>query len=153
MKSYIMSNGVPMRIDAEYFRNHFNDKFSIFADKTMDSFIQDSIDAVYAMFNGVETLWDEQVSQVWFDKTRQCFGLLTAWYITDLYPEYSDAVASTGGMPVKAKSIGGVKIQYTDTDRSLASNVLESLKSNTFGCKAYMMIMGSVKRYKLFVRG
>ena len=75
--------------------------------------------------------------------------LLVAWYITDLFPDYAVGVQSSGGIPVKSKIIGGVKITFGDTIHTKGNinnaDLLNSLLSNSFGAKAYFMIKASGK--------
>lgn len=101
------------------------------------------------MFDGVSTLWNHLERNVYCDKTRMCFGLLVAWYITDLYPAFASGVMSSGGVPVKSKKIGGTSITFADAGKAAGSaynaELLSSLKSNAFGAKAYMMIKTSGK--------
>jgi hypothetical protein len=56
---------------------------------------------------------------------------------------------STGGIPLKAKKIGGTIIQFAEAKKAAGSvnnaDLLQSLKSNAFGAKAYMMIKTSGK--------
>jgi len=146
----LLVDGVPERIDARYFRARYSDKFSVFSEGDKDDLITAAVNDIYTMFTGVQTLWSSMPLDVWYDKTRMCFGLLTAWYIADLYPEYTDAVASTGGMPIKSKSIAGIRIIFSDTDK-LFSGVLDALKTNVFGYKAWLMITSSAKRAMLYV--
>jgi hypothetical protein len=57
-----------------------------------------------------------------------------------------------GGLPLKRKKIDGVDIVFAD--RAVSGNkeyqdLLESLKSNTWGNKAYLMIRTAAKRVML----
>ena len=152
----VLPDGLPERIDARWFRSRYGDKFSTLLSSAYDTFLSNTISDVYADFAGVQDLWSlMRDKSVWVEKSQLCYGLLTAWYITDLYPEYADGVVSSGGIPIKMKSIGGVKIQFnTDTARLPrgAFDALEGLKSNPFGYKAYMMIKSAAANYRLFVR-
>ena len=64
-----------------------------------------------------------------------------------MFPDYAVGVVSSGGVPIKMKQIGGTKIQFADQADSKGSgaDLLQSLKSNAFGVKAYMMIKTSGK--------
>ena len=91
------------------------------------------------------------------DKTQLCYGLLVAWYITDLFPDYSVGVISMGGIPIKSKQIGGVKIMFGDALNTAGAvnnaDLLHSLNSNAYGAKAYMMIKTSGKINLFFSHG
>jgi hypothetical protein len=86
-----------------------------------------------------------------------CYGLLVAWYITDLFPELALGVMSTGGIPLKSKQIGGTKITFGETASKVGAfnnaDLLQSLKSNAFGAKAYLMIKTSGKINLFFSHG
>lgn len=139
----------PAQIDREYFRTRYGQNFPDLLSKDKNEVLDSCIEAVYTLFNGVKDIWKHLDRKVYVDKTQLCYGLLTAWYITDLMPEYAIGVTSSGGIPVKAKKIGGVSIQFAEqADTRGAFNnadLLSSLKSNAFGSKAYMMIKTSGK--------
>ena len=84
-------DGKPGRITADDFKRKYLSHFPDLAD-AHDDILEDAIDAVYVQFHGVQTLWDLQEKQVWFDKTRLCFLHLTAWFLADLYPELVSGV-------------------------------------------------------------
>ena len=139
----------PAKIDREYFRTRYGQNFPDLLANDKNEILDSCIEAVYTLFNGVQELWDYLERKVYVDKTQLCYGLLVAWYITDLMPEYSIGVMSSGGIPVKSKKIGGVSLQF-DNQASTAgavnnADLLSSLKSNAFGAKAYMMIKASGK--------
>jgi hypothetical protein len=142
-------DGLPARITIADFRRYHAESFPKLLNVKHDQLLQDSIDAVYVMFHGVQTLWDLQSEAVWYEKTRLAFRLLTAWHITDLYPTLSAGVASMGGVPLRRKKIGGVDIQYAEHAVSAPykdyRDLLGYLKSNTFGARAYGMIRASGK--------
>lgn len=140
-----MSENYPIRIDKEYFRDHFGQDFPLLLDADKDSFLSSCIDDVYAMYHGVQSFWDIQTKEVYASKTRVCFGLLVAWYITDLYPKYASGVASMGGMPIASKSIGGVKVAFNTKSGIGKDDLLVSLKTNKFGVLAYNMLKTSGK--------
>jgi hypothetical protein len=145
-------DGVPARITVADFRRFHLQSFPALTDDKYDDLIADGIDAVYAMFTGVEDLWDLQPAQIWYDKTTLCFRLLTAWYINDLYPSLAAGIASMGGIPLKRKKIGGVDITFAEaksTGNNQYLDLLQSLKSNAFGTKAYVMITTAAKRVKI----
>lgn len=151
MGAPVITGGKVLPIDTVYFRSHYGDKFSSLLDSTYNDFLAGVISDVYASFSGVDDLWKcLKDASVRYDKTRLCYGLLTAWYIADLYPDYADGVTGSGGVPVKMKSIGGVKIQF-NTDPSALNDALDGLKSNPFGYKAYMMIKSAALRLRLYV--
>lgn len=143
------SQGRPPRIDRHWFLARYAQNFPDLTDDDNASVLDESIEAVYTMFDGVSGLWSHLERNVYCDKTRMCYGLLVAWYITDLYPTFAVGVASTGGVPVKSKKIGGTMITFADGIKAAGSasnaELLSSLKSNAFGAKAYMMIKTSGK--------
>jgi hypothetical protein len=147
--SPVFENGAPARITIADFRRYHAESFPKLIAVKYDQLLQDSIDAVYAMFHGVQTLWDLQGEQVWFDKTRLAFRLLTAWYVADMYPTLSAGVAAMGGVPLRRKKIGGVDIQYAESAVSAPykdyRDLLGYLRSNTFGAKAHSMIRAAGK--------
>lgn len=143
------SKGRPPRIDRHWFLARYAQNFPDLTDEDNASVLDDSIESVYTMFDGVSSLWAHLERNVYCDKTRLCYGLLTAWYIADLYPTYAVGVASSGGIPVKSKKIGGTMITFSDSAKAAGSahnaELLAALKSNAFGAKAYMMIKSSGK--------
>jgi hypothetical protein len=145
----VFVDGVPARITVADFRRYHLDAFPKLSGPEKNQLVQDSIDDVYAMFYGAQSLWDWQPKQVWFEKTQLLFRLLAAWHIADLHPAYSAGVSSMGGVPLRRKKIGGVDIQYADSASPMPykdyRDLLGSLKSNSFGAKAYSMIRASGK--------
>jgi hypothetical protein len=152
MAAAVFADGVPAKITADDFRRYHLMTFPKLAEDP-DGIISDAIDTVYAMFTGVATLWDMQPPQVWYDKTVTCYRLLTAWYITDSYPEVSAAYSSLNGMPLRRKKVDGVDLTFAtevlQDGRSLfqaAQDPLNGLKSNDFGRKALLMLRSSGKK-------
>lgn len=141
-------DGVPGRITADDFKRKYLSHFPDFSDGH-DDILEDAIDSVYVQFHGVQTLWDLQDKQVWFDKTRLCFLHLTAWFLADVYPEFVSGVPVVGGVPVKRKKIGGTDITFQDTSTAIGGDLLSGLLSNPFGKQAYMMIKTCAKRMML----
>ena len=139
----------PMRIDREWFRTRYGQNFPDLLLSEKDELIDTCIDDVYTLFFGIQDIWNHLPFPVYAKKTQLCYGLLLAWYITDLYPEYSLGVVSTGGIPLKSKTIGGTKIQFADMASQAGSksnaDLLQALKSNAYGAKAYTMIKTSGK--------
>lgn len=146
----------PPMIDRVYFRSRYGQNFPDLLDESTDEFLDTCIHDVYTMFYGVADLWNHLERKVYESKTRMCYGLICAWYLTDLFPDLSLGVVSTGGIPIRSKSIGGVKITFGDTASSAGSfnnaDLLQSLKSNSYGAKAYMMIKTSGKINLFFQR-
>ena len=144
-----MNSTRPEKINRVWFRTRYGQNFPDLLSEDKNSFLDTCIEDVYTMFAGVEELWDHLGPSIYVNKTQMCYGLLVAWYIADLNPEYAIGVAGTGGMPVKRKNIGGVDIWYADAESKAGSknnaDLLNSLKSNIFGVKAYMMIKTSGK--------
>jgi hypothetical protein len=144
---------VPAKITVQDFRRHHLQSFPRLVDTKYDALIQDSIDDVYAMFNGVATLWDmHRNKQVWQDKTVLCYRLLTAWYIAEKYPEMTAHIASIDG--IRQKRIDGVSLAF-DTGmingkaEGVYQDALAALQSNHFGRTALLMIRSAPKRWLL----
>jgi len=158
MVNSIFVNGEPDRITTDYFRRKYGQKFPDLLTPNNNDFIESAISDVYSMFHGVNGLWSYQSNDVWYEKAQLCYGLLTAWYITDLNPELSSGVVTTGGIPVRSKSIGGVEIRFGEMDEDNTRRIkgfvdtLSPLKSNPFGYKAYTMIRNAVKMTGIFGR-
>lgn len=146
---YIFVDGVPDKIDRTYFRSHFGDRFPALLDSEYNDFLDNEVYDIYVMFAGVNALWSGAPLQLWYDKARKCYGLLLAWYLTDTYPSLTAGVASSSGIPILSKSIGGVKIAFGDphTANNKLPDLLSDLRSNPFGNKAYMMIKTAAQRF------
>jgi hypothetical protein len=143
---------VPAKITVEDFRRFFLTSFPKLGAGEHNGLIQDAIDMVYAMFTGVNTRWDMQPDKVWHEKTRTCYRFLTAWLVADTYPGFVAGVPVMGGLPLKRKKVDGVDLTFADAMNGGNKNyidLLESLKSNTWGNKARLMILASAKRAML----
>lgn len=153
----VTASGRPTRITREWFRTRYGQNFPDLLDDSKDDFLSVAIEDVYTLFYGVGDLWSHMDREQYVLKTQLCYGLLLAWYITDLYPEYAVGVMSSGAIPIRAKVIGGVKVQFGDTASTAGAfnnaDLLQSLKSNAFGAKAYMMIKTSGKINLFFSHG
>jgi hypothetical protein len=144
---------VPAKITIEDFRRYYSMSFPKLMAEEYDGLIQDAIDMVYAIFTGVNTLWDIQPKKVWYEKTRVCYRLLTAWYVADRHPEMSAAYASIDGLPLKRRKVDGVDLtvatELLEDASTRTQDALNDLKSNGFGRKALLMIRASAKRAAL----
>jgi hypothetical protein len=145
---------VPAKVTVDDFRRYFLMSFPKLAAEEYDGLIQDAIDTVYAMFAGVNTMWDIQPKQVWHEKSQVCYRHLTAWYITDRYPDMVAGYSSVGGLPLTQKKVDGVDLRFdTSLAQSKASgayqDALSGLRSNHFGRAALMMIQSAAKRAML----
>lgn len=157
MANVFFVNGIPAAIDKAYFRARYGQSFPDLLPPAMDTFLNAAIADVYTMFTGVSTIWSHMGDDEYFTKTQLCFGLLLAWYIADMYPEYAVGVVTSSGVPIKGKSIGGIKISFGDPNASGGTSkgyrdVLSPLKSNAFGNKAYLMLMSSSSKIRIFGR-
>lgn len=145
----VTTSGRPPVIDRVWFRARYGENFPDLLQEEKNELLDTCINDVYTLFYGVGDLWSHMRRDEYEAKTKLCYGLLVAWYITDLFPEYSLGTVSTGGIPIKAKSIGDVKIQFGETAQSAGAvnnaDLLQSLKSNVYGAKAYLMIKTSGK--------
>jgi hypothetical protein len=143
---------VPAKITVEDFRRYCLALFPKLGAEQHDGLIQDAVDAVYAMFPGVNTLWDMQPRQLWYDKTRLCYRLLAEWYIAEKYPDMAANAWSIDG--IRQKKVDGVTLAF-DTGMingkadGAYQDVLAALQSNHFGRTALMMIRASAKRAML----
>lgn len=153
----VTEDGRPPKINREWFRTRYGQSFPDLLPADKNEFLDTCINDVYTLFYGVGDLWSHMVRREYVDKTQLCYGLLIAWYITDLFPDLSLGVVSSGGIPIKMKSIGGTKIQFGETASSAGAvnnaDLLQSLKSNSYGAKAYLMIKTSGKINMFFSHG
>lgn len=153
----ITTSGRPAKIDRVWFRTRYGQTFPDLLVEEKNDFLDTCINDVYTLFYGVGDLWEHMARREYIDKTQLCYGLLVAWYITDLFPDYSVGVMSMGGIPLKSKYIGGTKITFGDTASTAGAvnnaDLLQSLKSNSFGAKAYLMIKTSGKINLFFSHG
>lgn len=153
----VTEDGRPPKINREWFRTRYGQSFPDLLPTDKNEFLDTCINDVYTLFYGVGDLWSHMARREYVDKTQLCYGLLIAWYITDLFPDLSLGVVSSGGIPIKMKSIGGTKIQFGETASSAGAvnnaDLLQSLKSNSYGAKAYLMIKTSGKINMFFSHG
>ena len=153
----VTTSGRPERITGEWFRARYGQNFPDVLSEEKKDFLDTCISDVYTLFFGVSELWEHLGRKEYVEKPQLCYGLLVAWYISDLYPEYTLGVMSTGGIPLKSKQIGGTKITFGDTASKAGAfnntDILQSLKSNSFGAKAYLMIKTSGKLNLFFSHG
>ena len=147
----------PDKITKEWFRTRYGQNFPELLKPEQDTFLDTAIDDAYTLFYGVADLWSHMGQEIYTEKTQMCYGLLVAWYITDMFPFYAVGVVSSGGIPIKGKTIGGVKIQFGEIASTAGAknnaDLLQALKSNSFGAKAYMMIKTSGKINLFFSHG
>lgn len=143
------TTGTPVRIDTTWFRTRYGQNFPDLLTDENQNMLENAIDDVYTLFHGVSELWSHLERDVYERKTQMCYGLLTAWYITDVFPDMCVGVMTTGGIPLREKRIGGTVIKFSEAKATKGSvnnaDLLGALKSNAFGAKAYMMIKASGK--------
>lgn len=153
----VTTAGFPERINREWFRVRYGQNFPDLLSEEKNDLLDTSISDIYTLFYGVSELWEHLDRQTYVEKTQMCYGLLVAWYITDLFPEFALGVMSTGGIPLKSKQIGGTKITFGEIASKAGDfnnvDLLQSLKSNAFGAKAYLMIKTSGKINLFFSHG
>lgn len=151
---YIFVDGYPDRITKEFFRTRYGAFFPALLDTEHDVLVDSIIEDVYTMFYGINSLFQGANLQLWHDKARKCYSLLVAWYITDVYPMYASGIASSSGMPLKSKSINGIKLSFGDPNdaNNKTLDQLSFLKSNPFGTKAHVMIRTASRRFKIQTR-
>ena len=153
----VTEDGRPPKINREWFRTRYGQSFPDLLPADKNEFLDTCINDVYTLFYGVGDLWSHMDRKEYVTKTQLCYGLLVAWYITDLFPDLSLGVVSTGGIPLKSKQIGGVKVMFGDMASTAGAvnnaDLLQSLKSNIYGAKAYFMIKTSGKINLFFSHG
>ena len=96
----ITTSGRPAKIDRVWFRTRYGQTFPDLLAEEKNDFLDTCINDVYTLFYGVGDLWEHMARREYIDKTQLCYGLLVAWYITDLFPDYSVGVMSMGGIPI-----------------------------------------------------
>lgn len=145
----VTTGGRPPMINREWFRTRYGQSFPDLLPEDKNEMLDTCIKDVYTFFYGVGDLWVHMPRKEYVEKTQLCYGLLVAWYITDLFPDYALGVLSTGGVPLRMKQIGGTKIMFYKAGEGTTSvhnaDLLQSLKSNSYGAKAYLMIKTSGK--------
>lgn len=149
------NSGFPPKITTHDWKARFGTNFPDLLEDDKETLIQMCIDDVYTIFRGISELWSNLERPVYENKVKLCYYLLTAWYIADLYPDSTVGVMTTGGIPIASKKIGNVDIKFKTATTKAGSknnaNLLESLKSNAFGAKAFLMIKDS-GRLNTFIR-
>ena len=145
----VTTSGRPERITRVWFRTRYGQNFPDLLAEDKNDILDTCIEDVYTLFYGVGELWSHLNREEYVLKTQLCYGLLTAWYIADLFPDYTLGVMSTGGIPLKSKQIGGTKIMFGEVSKKTGAvnnaDLLQALNSNVFGAKAYLMIKTSGK--------
>lgn len=153
----VTTKGKPEPITKEWFRSRYGQNFPDLLAESKDETLDTCIADVYSLFYGVSELWEHMDRQIYVEKTQLCYGLLVAWYIADLFPDYTLGVMSTGGIPLKSKQIGGTKIMFGEASSKAGSvnnaDLLSALKSNAYGAKAYLMIKTSGRINLFFSHG
>jgi hypothetical protein len=150
MEEPVFEDGKPARITPADFRRYHLDTFPKLADASREGIIEQAIENVYAVFSGVSSIWQKHPRQLWYDKTRVCYRLLTAWFIADMYPKFVSGMPVMGGLPLKRKKIGGVDLTFQNTQKAGGSaypDLLQGLDSNPFGKMAKIMITTSAARH------
>lgn len=145
----VTASGRPEKITRVWFRTRYGQAFPDLLPDDKNDILDTCINDVYTLFYGVGELWEHMNREEYVEKTQLCYGLLVAWYIADLFPDFTVGVMTTGGIPLKSKQIGGTKIMFGDTASKAGAinnaDLLQSLKSNVYGAKAYLMIKTSGK--------
>lgn len=145
----VTTSGRPEKITRVWFRTRYGQNFPDLLAEDKNDILDTCIEDVYTLFYGVGELWSHLNREEYVLKTQLCYGLLTAWYIADLFPDFTLGVMSTGGIPLKSKQIGGTKIMFGEASKKVGAvnnaDLLQALKSNVFGAKAYLMIKTSGK--------
>jgi hypothetical protein len=148
----IFVEGVPARVTKQDFLRYHLQHFPKLSRPENSAVFDDASDWIYSMFHGIGKLWDIHDDKlVWYEKTISCYRLLIAWYITDMYPKMLSGLPAMGGVALKRKKIGDIDITFADpkVNQIDDDDLLQSLKSNPFGGKAYMAIRTAGKRVLL----
>jgi hypothetical protein len=145
----VFVDGKPAKITAFDFRRHHLQSFPKLADPEYDGLIMEAVDTVYSIFYGVSEGWDMHKKEVWFERTRRCYLLLTAWYIADRYPGFAVGASVMGGLPLKRKRVGPVDLTFADGAFDSASQMRTALRSNVWGSQALIMIESMPRRFLL----
>jgi hypothetical protein len=151
MEEPVLENGKPARITPADFRRFHLETFPRLTDTKHDELIRQAIETVYTAFSGVASIWEGSPKALWYEKTRTCYRLLTAWFIADMYPKFVSGMPVMGGLPLKRKKIGGVDLTFQDAGKGAAAgyqNLLSGLDSNAFGKMAKIMITASAARHR-----
>jgi len=110
--------------------------------------VQIGIDSAYTMWYGVITAyWARMAADIRDAKRLLAWNLLTAWWLANQFPSQVTGVVSNGGMPLSAKTIGGVSVSMKDIP---VQPGMEGLLSNTFGVEALMMMIGAAEPYTVY---
>lgn len=145
----VTTSGRPEKITRVWFRTRYGQSFPDLLPEDKNDILDVCISDIYTLFYGVGEFWEHLPREEYVEKTQLCYGLLVAWYIADLFPDFTVGVMSTGGIPLKSKQIGGTKIMFGEVSSKAGAinnaDLLQSLKSNVFGAKAYLMIKTSGK--------
>lgn len=100
-------------------------------------------------WSGIFEFWATLPDDVRAQKQYICEAYLVGWWLADMYPTNVSGIQADGGMPLTAKSIGGVSVSRKDLE---AQPALKQLESNAYGVKALEMIMSSPERMGLIGR-
>lgn len=148
----VFIDGKPAKITIHDFRRYHLQSFPKLRSEDYDNLITDAIDSVYTIFYGVATGWDLMPEPAWFDKTRRCYLLLTAWFIAEKYPALVSGAPSIDGL--RQKKVDGVSLTF-DTGMvngkadGTYQDALAALQSNHFGRTALIMIRSMPRRWLL----
>lgn len=115
--------------------------------------IQAGIDFIEATWSGIFTLFSLDTQTVQQAKQAALENLLVAWYLADLFPTQVVGITGTGGQIIKRKEVGGnngVKIEFSDIAGRLSNPAYTQLFTNSFGEKAYTILMSSPERYMIY---
>jgi len=106
--------------------------------------IESALLEVQAQWSGALSFWSDLPTAIRDVKRESLVNLLVAWHLADLMPRALDGVASNGGMPLKAKSIGGVDLEFLPIETQAA---MSPLLTNTFGIRALQAILSAPERF------
>jgi hypothetical protein len=115
-----------------------NFKFSRYILDLKEEEFEEAKDAVIAMWYGVFELWSPLPSEVRLAKRELVLNYLIMWYLADMYPtRLIGGVMGQGGMPLSAKSIKSIQLQFRNLKMPEG---YDELSTNQFGIKAASMI-------------
>ena len=108
--------------------------------------VETTITEVYAEWSGTQEFWADLPVTIQSAKRDQVINYLVAWKLADIFPARIDGVASNGGMPLAMKDIGGTVIKMLPMKMQEG---MYQLFTNTFGLRAYQMIISAPERFHI----
>ena len=115
-----------------------NFQYKRYIDNLTEEEFDEAKDFVTTKWYGVFEMWEVLPQDVKFKKREVIFSLLIMWYLADMYPtRLVGGVMGQGGMPLSAKSIKSIQLQFRKLNMPEG---YDELATNQFGIKAASMI-------------